>query len=117
MGVGNRIDEQNFLFLTKSEEAPIKIIDFGLSRHKDNDDDIMKTKVGKLRIDTIAWSWVVFLSVTRNLKAWTESVSMETDTLQRRYLFVISRASMYYNSLFCLSASSRNFVHFSLPKI
>ena len=69
MGVGNRIDEQNFLFLTKSEEAPIKIIDFGLSRHKDNDDDIMKTKVGKLRIDTIAWSWVVFLSVTRDLKA------------------------------------------------
>lgn len=37
---------ENFLFLTKSEEAPIKIIDFGLSRHKDNDDDIMKTKVG-----------------------------------------------------------------------
>jgi len=37
---------ENFLFLTESEESPIKIIDFGLSRHKDSDDELMKTKVG-----------------------------------------------------------------------
>jgi calcium-dependent protein kinase len=36
---------ENFLFLTESEDAPIKIIDFGLSRH-DNAEGIMKTKVG-----------------------------------------------------------------------
>jgi len=37
---------ENFLFLTESEESPIKIIDFGLSRHKDANDAVMKTKVG-----------------------------------------------------------------------
>ena len=40
--------KQNFLFLTDAEDSPIKIIDFGLSRHKDADDSMMKTKVGKL---------------------------------------------------------------------
>jgi len=34
------------LFLTGSEDSPIKIIDFGLSRHKDEDEEVMKTKVG-----------------------------------------------------------------------
>eukprot|EP00531_Pseudo-nitzschia_arenysensis_P018048 CAMPEP_0116125478 /NCGR_PEP_ID=MMETSP0329-20121206/5831_1 /TAXON_ID=697910 /ORGANISM="Pseudo-nitzschia arenysensis, Strain B593" /LENGTH=570 /DNA_ID=CAMNT_0003619519 /DNA_START=297 /DNA_END=2009 /DNA_ORIENTATION=+ len=37
---------ENFLFLTESEDSPIKIIDFGLSRHKDANDGMMKTKVG-----------------------------------------------------------------------
>jgi calcium-dependent protein kinase len=37
---------ENFLFLTEAEDAPIKIIDFGLSRHNDADKGIMKTKVG-----------------------------------------------------------------------
>ena len=32
--------------MTESEESPIKIIDFGLSRHKDANDGMMKTKVG-----------------------------------------------------------------------
>jgi len=36
---------ENFLFSTKSEGAPIKIIDFGLSRHNDAN-HAMKTKVG-----------------------------------------------------------------------
>jgi calcium-dependent protein kinase len=36
---------ENFLFLTKSEDTPIKIIDFGLSRHNDAN-HAMKTKVG-----------------------------------------------------------------------
>jgi len=37
---------ENFLFLTESEDAPVKIIDFGLSRHDDADLGIMQTKVG-----------------------------------------------------------------------
>jgi serine/threonine protein kinase len=37
---------ENFLFLTKADDAPIKIIDFGLSRHDDSDLGIMQTKVG-----------------------------------------------------------------------
>jgi serine/threonine protein kinase len=37
---------ENFLFLTEAEDAPIKIIDFGLSRHDDCDLGIMQTKVG-----------------------------------------------------------------------
>jgi calcium-dependent protein kinase len=37
---------ENFLFLTEAEDAPIKIIDFGLSRHNDAKQGIMKTKVG-----------------------------------------------------------------------
>lgn len=37
---------ENFLFLTESEDAPVKIIDFGLSRHDDSDLGIMQTKVG-----------------------------------------------------------------------
>jgi len=36
---------ENFLFLSKDEDSPIKIIDFGLSRH-DSSTHIMKTKVG-----------------------------------------------------------------------
>jgi calcium-dependent protein kinase len=36
---------ENFLFLTEDEHAPIKIIDFGLSRHEEAS-DMMKTKVG-----------------------------------------------------------------------
>jgi calcium-dependent protein kinase len=38
---------ENFLFLTEAEDAPIKIIDFGLSRHNDANQGIMKTKVGE----------------------------------------------------------------------
>lgn len=37
---------ENFLFLTDADDAPIKIIDFGLSRHDDADLGIMQTKVG-----------------------------------------------------------------------
>ena len=37
---------ENFLFSTKSEDAVIKIIDFGLSRHDDTATKIMNTKVG-----------------------------------------------------------------------
>jgi calcium-dependent protein kinase len=37
---------ENFLFLTSADDAPIKIIDFGLSRHDDADLGIMQTKVG-----------------------------------------------------------------------
>jgi len=37
---------QNFLFLTEADDAPVKIIDFGLSRHDDTDLGIMQTKVG-----------------------------------------------------------------------
>jgi calcium-dependent protein kinase len=38
---------ENFLYLTEEEDAPIKIIDFGLSRHNDANHGVMKTKVGK----------------------------------------------------------------------
>lgn len=37
---------ENFLYLTDKDDAPIKIIDFGLSRHDDQNMGIMKTKVG-----------------------------------------------------------------------
>ena len=37
---------ENFLFSTKNEDAVIKIIDFGLSRHDDTATKIMNTKVG-----------------------------------------------------------------------
>lgn len=37
---------ENFLFLTKEDASPIKIIDFGLSRHDTQNHGIMKTKVG-----------------------------------------------------------------------
>eukprot|EP00522_Entomoneis_paludosa_P008770 CAMPEP_0172447530 /NCGR_PEP_ID=MMETSP1065-20121228/6818_1 /TAXON_ID=265537 /ORGANISM="Amphiprora paludosa, Strain CCMP125" /LENGTH=549 /DNA_ID=CAMNT_0013198853 /DNA_START=56 /DNA_END=1705 /DNA_ORIENTATION=+ len=37
---------ENFLFLTDADDAPIKIIDFGLSRHDDAALGIMQTKVG-----------------------------------------------------------------------
>jgi calcium-dependent protein kinase len=37
---------ENFLFLTEADDAPVKIIDFGLSRHDDTDLGIMQTKVG-----------------------------------------------------------------------
>lgn len=36
---------ENFLFLTEADDAPVKIIDFGLSRH-DTEIGIMQTKVG-----------------------------------------------------------------------
>lgn len=37
---------ENFLFKTKDEDADIKIIDFGLSRHDNQNFGVMKTKVG-----------------------------------------------------------------------
>lgn len=37
---------ENFLFLTEADDAPVKIIDFGLSRHDDTDLGVMVTKVG-----------------------------------------------------------------------
>uniref|UniRef100_A0A6U0Q172 Uncharacterized protein n=1 Tax=Eucampia antarctica TaxID=49252 RepID=A0A6U0Q172_9STRA len=37
---------ENFLFETGAEDADIKIIDFGLSRHDTNNFGVMKTKVG-----------------------------------------------------------------------
>lgn len=45
---------ENFLFLTEAEDAPIKIIDFGLSRHNDVNQGIMKTKVGTLIAGAVA---------------------------------------------------------------
>ena len=42
---------ENFLFLTEADLAPIKIIDFGLSRHDDAVSGIMQTKVGS------TWQW------------------------------------------------------------
>jgi len=37
---------ENFLYLTPAEDAPIKIIDFGLSRYDTQNLGVMKTKVG-----------------------------------------------------------------------
>ena len=37
---------ENFLYLTDEDNSPIKIIDFGLSRHDDQSQGIMQTKVG-----------------------------------------------------------------------
>ena len=37
---------ENFLFLTPADDSPIKIIDFGLSRHDDTNNGIMNTRVG-----------------------------------------------------------------------
>lgn len=37
---------ENFLFLTEADNSPVKIIDFGLSRHDDTNSGIMQTKVG-----------------------------------------------------------------------
>jgi calcium-dependent protein kinase len=37
---------ENFLFSTEDEGAPVKIIDFGLSRHDDGNMGVMQTKVG-----------------------------------------------------------------------
>jgi len=52
-GIAHRdLKPENFLFATEAEDAPIKIIDFGLSRHDDVNHGIMKTKVGKLTLTT-----------------------------------------------------------------
>ena len=37
---------ENFLFLTPADDSPIKIIDFGLSRHDDVNNGVMNTRVG-----------------------------------------------------------------------
>jgi calcium-dependent protein kinase len=37
---------ENFLFVSSDEHAPVKIIDFGLSRHEAGGQGIMRTKVG-----------------------------------------------------------------------
>lgn len=37
---------ENFLFVSDDDDAPIKIIDFGLSRHETSGSGIMRTKVG-----------------------------------------------------------------------
>lgn len=37
---------ENFLFKDKSDDSEIKIIDFGLSRHDDENSGVMNTKVG-----------------------------------------------------------------------
>lgn len=37
---------ENFLFASNADDAPVKIIDFGLSRHEVNPGSLMKTKVG-----------------------------------------------------------------------
>ncbi|KAL3937040.1 MAG: hypothetical protein SGBAC_007766 [Bacillariaceae sp.] len=44
---------ENFLFLKEAEDAPIKIIDFGLSRHNDANQGIMKTKVDAEIFDSV----------------------------------------------------------------
>ncbi len=48
LGIVHRdLKTENFLFATEDDAAPIKIIDFGLSRHNDDaNQGIMKTKVG-----------------------------------------------------------------------
>lgn len=47
LGIVHRdLKPENFLFLTEADDAPVKIIDFGLSRHDDTDLGIMQTKVG-----------------------------------------------------------------------
>lgn len=47
LGIVHRdLKPENFLFMTPADDAPIKIIDFGLSRHDDVVRGIMKTKVG-----------------------------------------------------------------------
>lgn len=43
---------ENFLYQNESEKSPIKIIDFGLSRHDDGVMGIMNTKVILLRTAT-----------------------------------------------------------------
>ena len=45
-GNNTKTQPENFLFSSKDENAVIKIIDFGLSRHDDVKSGIMKTKVG-----------------------------------------------------------------------
>jgi len=37
---------ENFLFVSHDEDAPVKIIDFGLSRHEESGHGFMRTKVG-----------------------------------------------------------------------
>lgn len=47
LGIVHRdLKPENFLFASKDDTALIKIIDFGLSRHNDANQGIMKTKVG-----------------------------------------------------------------------
>jgi calcium-dependent protein kinase len=47
LGIVHRdLKPENFLFLTADDDAPVKIIDFGLSRHDDTDLGVMVTKVG-----------------------------------------------------------------------
>jgi serine/threonine protein kinase len=48
---------ENFLFLTEDDAAPVKIIDFGLSRHDDTDLGIMQTKVGTPYYVARKWTW------------------------------------------------------------
>ena len=66
---------ENFLFLTEDEKSPIKIIDFGLSRHNDANQGIMKTKVGKfLQKQTVQSSAVQHSAIlTRLTKATNNS--------------------------------------------
>jgi serine/threonine protein kinase len=62
---------ENFLFLTKAEDSPIKIIDFGLSRHNDVNQGIMKTKVGKRAIISGYHETKTFeRSLNSNLSLW-----------------------------------------------
>jgi serine/threonine protein kinase len=53
---------ENFLFLTEDDAAPVKIIDFGLSRHDDTDLGIMQTKVGTPYYVARKWTWVYTFS-------------------------------------------------------
>jgi calcium-dependent protein kinase len=46
VGSNRDLKPENFLFLTEADDAPVKIIDFGLSRHDDTHLGIMQTKVG-----------------------------------------------------------------------
>lgn len=47
LGIVHRdLKPENFLFLTSADDSPIKIIDFGLSRHDDVNNGVMKTRVG-----------------------------------------------------------------------
>jgi tRNA A-37 threonylcarbamoyl transferase component Bud32 len=57
---------ENFLFATKDDASPIKIIDFGLSRHNDTNQGIMKTKVGTFTVRMTTRLYSTRLDSTRH---------------------------------------------------
>lgn len=74
---------ENFLFLTEAEDAPVKIIDFGLSRHDDTEMGIMQTKVGTPYYGKmtgnfsclVTWLYLTWYVITFCLRSCTRSAS------------------------------------------